>query len=175
MNLKNWPIIPFIVIIALVAGLLFWEKSQIRKNKDSEVHYHAGFQVYIDDELQDFSDVKFMHIEPCSEEEHEEETEEHKQIELAHLHDGVGDVVHVHRNGATWGDLFRNINFSVSENVAAYVNGEPVENFLSYPIASYDSVIIIQGEINDLNKKLESAVTREHMIEAEAKSETCGS
>ena len=84
MNLKNWPIIPFIVIIALVAGLLFWEKSQIRKNKDSEVHYHAGFQVYIDDELQDFSDVKFMHIEPCSEEEHEEETEEHKQIELAH-------------------------------------------------------------------------------------------
>lgn len=166
MNLKrkSWYLLILILAIALTTGFFILKK---------EVHYHAGFQVYVDDEIQDFSDLAYMQIEPCGDEEHKKESEEHEQIEKAHLHDGVDDVVHVHRENAVWGDLFTNINFPISDELKAYVNGATVENILNYPITSYDSVVMFQGEINELDEKLKDAVTREHIIEVEGKSETC--
>ena len=39
---------------------------------------------------------------------------EDKQLEKAHLHDLIGTVAHIHRENATWRDLFKNIGYSVS-------------------------------------------------------------
>ena len=120
----------FGVLTAIALGLLF---SGIGRSIE-EVHYHAGFLVYVDGVKQDFSDTKYMHVEACDEEGHE--VEEDEQLEKAHLHDGVGDVVHVHRNDATWKDLFTNIRyeFPSAQEVAGYVNGVRVENILKEPI-----------------------------------------
>jgi hypothetical protein len=150
--------------------------AQSTQLPEDAVHYHAGFQVYVNDELQDYSGIEFMHIEPCGLDEHDDNVDEtNEQIEIAHLHDGIGDVVHVHRPGAVWGDLFNNINVVFPSPTEAYVNGEVVDNILNHPINEYDSMIILSGPHTNISEKLDRAVTLEHIIEAEAISETCGS
>lgn len=134
------------------------------------VHIHAGFVVYENGERINFADPKYMKMNKCGEE-HQREDE---QIEKAHLHDGVGDVVHVHRKGAKWGDLFANIGYQfVEKEVVGYVNGERVNEVLNYPIKPYDSLVIVNGKSNliDVDK---SEVTIERIKEVEAMRENCG-
>jgi hypothetical protein len=138
------------------------------------IHYHAGFQVYLNDSLRDFSDLKYMHGASCVEGPVTPAPVD-DQIEKAHLHDGVGDVVHVHRAHAVWGDLFKNINYPIDSTASAYINGQPINNFLSFPIKPYDSLIIFEGINTDINSKLNQEVTKAHIVEIEQKSESCGS
>ena len=137
-----------------------------------EVHYHAGFQVYVDGQLQDFADLKYMQIKPCG----GVFDNEDDQIEKAHLHDNVGDVVHVHRKGAMWGDLFKNLQWEIPKDkeFVGYLNGERKENLLNYPLLPYDSVVFFSGKIEDMNHKLQARVTDDHMKEVEKGSENCG-
>lgn len=114
--------------------------------------------MYVNGEKQDYSDWQYMHLELCTD---EQERHEDEQIEKAHLHDGVGDVVHVHREGAVWGDLFKNIGVELAEKPA----------ILQQTIEPNSSVIITIG------KGVENPeyVTEERIKEVEAKSELCGS
>jgi hypothetical protein len=167
-----------IIGLILVLGFLVFSsvKPGLTPIEPEEVHYHAGFQVYKDNILQDFSGLEYMHIAPCSEDEHEEpHSPEEEQLERAHLHDNIDDVVHVHRDGASWGDLFTNIKVEVNPD-KVYINGKLLEkDFLSYPIGVYDSAVIFVGKNTEIEDKLAGAVTKEHITEAENKSESCGS
>lgn len=158
-----------VIILTLLFGYLMYSKYT---NKE-EVHYHAGFQVYVDNVLQDFSDDKYMTIGYCGEEDNHVDP----QLEKAHLHDSVGDVVHIHRSGAKWSDLFININYSFdsNKNISAYVNGEKVEDIFNYPIQAFDSIVIFVGDNGEVDNLLESRVDENHIKEVEAKSESCGS
>jgi hypothetical protein len=183
MNIKNLSKYLLIAVIAIAAifGLTSASKqnqsltSSLPQSTQEEIHFHAGFQVYKDNILQDFSDFKYMKIEPCSLESHEEESENEEQLEKAHLHDGVGDVVHVHRDTAIWADLFQNINVSIDQESEGYINGEKVDDILSLPIKKYDRVVIFEGKNSEIQQKLAGAVTNEHIMETEQKSENCGS
>lgn len=156
----------------LLTGFLIFRLTR----EEPEVHLHAGFQVYVDNQLQDYSTLEYMHIAPCSEEGHEEElTSEKEQEEKAHLHDNVGDVVHVHRAGVVWADLFKNIKVEIDPNAKAFINGQETRDFLNSPINAYDSLVIFLGENTDLEQKLAHAVTRGQITEAEGASENCGS
>lgn len=162
------PIAVSIVIMVFAVGLLL---SRRLAAKPEEVHYHAGFLVYKDGKQVDFSDFKYMHIEACGEEQGEK-TPEEEQLEKAHLHDGVADVVHVHRNGATWGDLFRNINYSIdTPSMKGYINGEPADDLLTKEIKPYDSMILVIGEEKSVD--ISKRVDKEHILEVEKKSELC--
>lgn len=158
-------IIPFSLII--IGGIFFLHSNQTVK----KVHYHAGFLVYIDGKKQDFSDTKYMNLEYCSA---NNTAKEDDQKEKAHLHDNVGDVVHVHREGAIWGDLFKNIDFAFpdAKPLQGYVNGKPVKDILRYPIQKYDSVLITAGDSSKVN--LKQYVLLQHIEEVEKSSETCG-
>ena len=159
-----------ILAVILTAALLF-----LFSREPEEVHFHAGFQVYKDNQLQDYSGLEYMHLEPCNKEGLEEEpTPEHEQEERAHLHDNIGDVVHVHRGNVIWRDLFKNINVEIDPDTKAYINGREISDFLNHPIKAYDSLIVLEGE-TELSNKLETAVTKEHIIDAESASENCGS
>jgi hypothetical protein len=160
-----------ILITFLIAG--FWLVNKNRQRTKLPIHYHVGFLVYIDGVLQDFSDQKYMEISACRLVK-EPQTPQELQIEKAHLHDNVGDVVHVHQPGSTWQDLFTNINFTFPEGkpIAGYINGKQIENILSYPIKPYDSVIIIVGDSSGID--LSKYVTVEYIKEVEKKSESCG-
>ena len=145
--------------------------TSVQDNNAEEIHYHAGFIVYRNNEQVDFSDLKYMHVEPCSEE--EEEHEEDEQEEKAHLHDGIGNVAHVHRNNAYWRDLFTNIGYELTEPITGFVGGKPVENILEETIQPYQSVVIFSGENIDVEEKLSNSVTREQIEQAEQKTESC--
>src|SRR4051812_30234652 len=98
----------FGLVILGSLGIIFRDQIQEKFFPVKELHYHAGFQVYENGKQKSFADIAYMHDKPCTGKKAEEEKED-EQIEKAHLHDLVGDVVHVHRENATWGDLFKNI------------------------------------------------------------------
>ncbi len=114
-----------------------------------------------------------MNFVPCSEHDVKKSPEE-EQIEKAHLHDGVGDVVHTHRSGATWGDLFKNIQVKLPNDKVfnGYINGIEQEDIMDSPIKEYTTAIFIVGENNASHDK--EIVSIDHIREVEAKSELCG-
>ncbi|MEN9327929.1 MAG: hypothetical protein RI947_737 [Candidatus Parcubacteria bacterium] len=160
-------IILTILLAAIVGGIYYY------KSRTKPVHYHAGFRVYIDGKFQDFSGFKYMRISPCGKSENHRIGD--KQIEKAHLHDGNGDVVHIHRKDPIWQDLFTNLKFTIptSKNVVGYINGKKVNNILQQTIKSYDSVNIVIGtpvSNTDLRKNM---VSKKRMQEVETQSEYC--
>jgi hypothetical protein len=121
----------------------------------------------------DFSDNKYMYIKPCTVNGKDDDTHANPQMEKAHLHDNVGDVVHIEAAGPVWKDLFTNIKFPVDENGATgYVNGKLVKPFLSAPIHPDDSLVVFIGE-ND-QSHLQEAATTAYIEEMGNKSNACG-
>lgn len=143
-----------LLLLLVLTGVYYYTRPT------DHVHYHAGFTVYFDGVKQDYSDYKYMNLVPCSEHDVKKRAAE-EQMEKAHLHDGVGDVVHVHRAGAVWGDLFKNIGVELAEEPA----------ILRQMIEPDSSVVITIGSPVENPEK----VTIEHIKEVEAKSELCGS
>jgi hypothetical protein len=163
-----------IILIGMlfVIGLsmyVFFSRNQPEEN----IHYHAGFLVYVNGVRQDYSDSVYMNVEPCNAP--GVKHTENDQLEKAHLHDNVGDVVHMHRNGAEWQDLFTNIRVTFPKDlpIAGYINGKNIPDILHTPITAYDSAIFVIGDSKGVD--LSGYVTKSHIQEVEKKSETCGS
>lgn len=169
--MKQKIVLIFIGIFILLAGILVYSRHMIFSEK--KIHYHAGFQVYIDGKLQDFSDTKYMDLTPCN----EHENNQNNQEEKAHLHENVGDVVHVHRENVVWNDLFKNIGFTIgnSKPIEGYINGRIIQNVLSYPIKPYASLVLLIGSHGAVDNYLSHAVTVQHIKQIEKTSELCGS
>lgn len=173
MNARSVTFIIIAIVIVAAAGTYFWLRSG---TAEESVHLHAGFNLYINGEKIDLADWKYMHEEPCSVESHDEvTTAEDEQIEKAHLHDLVGDVVHVHRAGATWGDLFQNIGITFDGTVVGYTTDGIIENVLQRQISAYDRVLIVEGELTDPITKVADVPSVDRIKEVENSSETCGS
>lgn len=164
-----------LLLLLIPLFLLILGGAYVYKQMTKPIHYHAGFQVYVDGTLQDFSDWKYMHTLPCNAD--GKVTKGEEQIDKAHLHDRVGDVVHVHTGGALWRDLFINIQFPIDAKkiTGAYIDGKPVNDILTQPIKEYQSVVIILGDASKKDDYLKKAVTVDHIKQAEKRSENCGS
>ncbi|HLD03245.1 MAG TPA: hypothetical protein VJC17_00565 [Candidatus Dojkabacteria bacterium] len=161
----------FILITSVIIAIIIYKSVQSITDSE-EVHFHAAFLVYENNNLKDFSEFKYMHISRCSED--LEHVAEDPQLEKAHLHDNIGNIVHVHRKNATWGDLFFNIRYDLPQNIMANVNGIPAENILERKIQPYDRILIYYGEITEITQKLTQVPDIEEMRKAEARSESCG-
>ena len=170
----------FFAVVVSALGFYF----QNKESKEAEhVHLHAGFQVYIDGVKQNYTDFEFMSMSPCSTEP-KELTPEEKQMEKAHLHDQVGDVVHVHTKGATWGDLFDNLNVTFDKNKEIQAYNEPfdstqgelvtINNVLDKEINPYESIIIVVGDQSKVEEYKQNFVSRGRIEETEKRSELCG-
>lgn len=161
--------IPLVILLITIA-VFFILKNQLIPVK---THYHAGFVVFQNNKQLSFSDSKYMFIEPCSLNQKNADSTAIVQIKKAHLHDNVGDLVHIERTGAKWQDLFTNINFPIDYSIAAgYINGKKIVNFQTQSIHPYDSLVVFIGK-ND-SKFLKQAVTKDYMIRMAKKSTTCG-
>ena len=127
----------------------------------------------IDGKQIDFSGIKYMSLRPCEEHKGRQSKEEIVH-EMAHLHDNIGYVVHSHREGAVWGDLFRNINYSfdTTKPIKGYVNGKQVTDIFSYPVNAYDSVVILVG--TSKNSLVSKAITKQQIETVEKNSLDCG-
>lgn len=165
--MKGRILVIVIGIILIAGGIVAYQKIVLGK----KVHYHAGFKVYVNGKLQDFGEGKYMSLLPCGESDGHNE-----QLEKAHLHDLVGTVVHVHRNGAKWKDLFQNINYKIDPSVISlvYINGRQEDEILNKSIEPYESVIILIGTYDPKKNYVKEAVTKQEIQSQEKKSESCG-
>ncbi len=74
-------------------------------------HYHANFLVVVDGEPLDLSGDRYMEeVGACR------VGDDVLPSERVHMHDGVGDVVHVHHDGASWGHFFSVLGFTLGED-----------------------------------------------------------
>lgn len=162
----------FFAVAVSALGFYF----QTREAEEVEhVHLHAGFQVYIDGVRQDYTDFEFMSLSPCSTEP-KELTSEEKQMEKAHLHDQIGDVVHVHTKGATWGDLFTNLNvtFDKEKELQTYTKDGVMTDIFDQEIKPYESIVIVVGDQSKSEEYRQTLVARSHIEATEQRSELCG-
>lgn len=169
---RRFRTVSIIAIIYLVAlGGVYW--YSLAKNPKTEYHIHAAFNVYRDNTLIDFSDSKYMHVEPCGDTSNLKRTKAEEQEEKAHLHDGIGDIVHTHRKNAKWSDLFGNMGYDVSGSVTGYVNGAAVSDVLHQKINAYDRALIMIGGAADVSSKLEMVPSVQRIHDVEAMQESC--
>lgn len=172
---KHLAILFSLLALALV---VFFGVPYIKKLlTPKKVHYHAGLILFVNDKKQDFSNFKYMNVRPCTLHAGGEDVDSDQdiQIDKAHLHDNVGDVVHVEREGGTWGDFFKNIKYDISyKDALAYLNGKEIKDFKNLRIRSYDSIIVLVGK-NNISKHLSEGVTKQHIMQEEKKSVDCGS
>lgn len=160
-------VIAAVLILLIILGSMFFFGKP--SGKYESAHLHAAFQIYINDNLQDFSLPQYMHIKPCG------DTELDLQLpqERAHLHDGIGDVVHVHSAKATWGDLFTTLGVEVDTSTQYYLNDKFTINMTSQAIKPYDRALILIGTNEDIEKKLEQVPDINDIERAEQIIENC--
>ena len=118
--------IGFLVAAVLVMGI---RAASVRPTVIRHTHYHANFLVTIDGAPVDFSAVKYMApISACS------VTMNQTPTDRVHMHESIGDVVHVHADGVTWGDFFTNIGYSLGANYVANDSGQVIQSLATRPV-----------------------------------------
>jgi hypothetical protein len=165
--MKKYSIL-FFILILIGIGLYTYT------NKEPKLrHIHAGFILFIDGKQKDFSGIDFMSLKPCRDDQNSY-TKEEIQDQKAHLHDNVGTIVHSHREGAQWKNLFENMGYdpASSKTLNGYINGKKINNILNYPINDYDSAVFFIGREDA--KLLSKALTKNQINEAEKTSRDCG-
>ncbi len=135
-------------IFAASVGILFlfvgFVVFKISKVPTIPVHYHANFAVFIDGVQKDFTKPSLMHIKPCT----NDESESSEPEENVHLHDQVGNVVHLHAAGISWRTFFHSIKFDLNsftneKELSVYSKGEKVSpGYLDQEIQKQDQVLI---------------------------------
>lgn len=146
------------LVIALVSGFMLgalWLVAiRFVTFKDTRVHHHANFAVYVNGQKDEFSSSTFYEeTSACSADEIGPRTR-------VHLHDQKPGVVHVHDEGATWGHLFANLGYTLGNDVIKTdegvfidaegvgslrfsLNGKEIDSLANETIQSEDAVVIM--------------------------------
>jgi hypothetical protein len=173
MERKNKMIVTGLALVLLIGGIwTVFAMSGMNKAHD-EIHLHAGFQLYINDELVDFAQNKYMYFLPCG-----IPSTEYKNLnDRVHLHDKVGDVVHVHSAGIKWKDLFEAIEYDLPkiENVKFIKDGKEVDNIYEQEIVNNESIIIVYDGKKDVEEYVKNQVSLERIEQIARSKENCGS
>lgn len=125
--------------------------------KDTSIHYHANFALYVDGQKDNFESFTFYEeVAACN-----DESVDNPKVRT-HMHDSKAGLIHIHDGGVTWGQFFENIGYTVGNNVletrkADYVttpdgkqlsfilNGEEVSSVANKLINSEDRLLINFG------------------------------
>lgn len=101
-------------------------KSSVKKTE--AYHIHINFKVFTNSTVVDFSKYN----------------EESPDI---HIHDGKGDLLHIHKQGMTLGDFFTSIKMDLPKNIKLYVNGKENLQGLLYVPQDLDQILLTDGPI----------------------------
>ncbi len=170
--LKKISVFILVLLIAGAGWFIFNRSRQADMKVAPEVHYHAGFKVYENDHLVDFSKPEYMHFAPCGSDEDKKKMPE-TASDRAHLHNNIGDVVHVHSNKATWGDLWEDLRFHPQGKVTYYLNGKKAEDLGGSVIQPYDRLLLLVGDNTNIEQKYQTVPDAEKIKQAVASTEGC--
>lgn len=138
-----------------------------------EVHYHAGFHIYEGGQLVDLSGFEYMTIQPCGEV-HSSHGGKEYEASMIHLHDGVGDVVHVHADGQTWRMFMDSLNLDADAYPQMYRDGVEV-SLMDDVIEPFERVVFADSGTVITSEMIESVPSVERILEVENMSELCSS
>jgi hypothetical protein len=143
--------------IGLILGALVVFGLRFSLIKNDHVHYHANFALYINGERDEFKAFTFYEEVAACEADHANNPKAR-----THMHDQVNNIAHVHDNGATWGNFFENLGYTLGDNLIKtdqgvfidgaegkkltfIVNGQKVPTLANRVIQSEDAVLISYG------------------------------
>lgn len=153
----------FFIVVILSSGCSPAERmdnghegiSERLEEQEEKVHIHAYFKVYINSNKIDFS-VPMYQLKDKS----------------VHVEDGIGELVHVHKEGITIGDFLNTLDIGFDKKcivisgedsycseddkkIRFYVNGIENDEFEDYEIRNLDKILVSYGG-GDIEKQLES-------------------
>lgn len=167
-----------IFVFVVAVSLLTFVSNKSVQSYD-EVHYHAGFQIVIDGEIQTYDGNEYMYISPCSADySHDTKPDMSYVQNRIHLHNNIGTVAHIHDRGVTWRHLFESLAMDdlLEEDVYVYdEQGELLIDGMTSEIQSYDQVVIAIGQEIEQDQIASYIVDQEVILDAEAQVEGCGS
>jgi hypothetical protein len=111
-------LLPFLAGVCFLGALRFTAAPL-----NQTTHYHANWAVFLDGERVDLSGDRFMEeIGACS-----ASYAGIRPEERVHMHENNHDVVHVHHDGATWGQLMANLDMVLTDDFLVTADGERYE------------------------------------------------
>ena len=112
-----------LILLAFLLGAITIIAIRFVTLVDKEVHYHANFAVFVDDERFVFDNFTYYEeVAACG-----GNGLDSPKIRV-HMHDNIGHVAHVHDNGVTWGHFFSNLGFVNGDTVFKTAEGTYVED-----------------------------------------------
>ena len=130
---------------------------------DSGFHVHADFKVYLNGQAVDFTGAKYQ------------STEEKHLDEYAHLHDGNGGVLHIHKAGITLNYFFKTLGIEFTHDcfildtkerfcttptstLQVFVNGQKNDQLSEYIPQDLDHILITYGATStaEIDQELKS-------------------
>ncbi|MDN5275864.1 MAG: hypothetical protein JWN33_513 [Candidatus Saccharibacteria bacterium] len=150
------------LLIGLVLGLILFAAFRFFTYDPHSVHYHANFGIFINGERQVFKGIKYF-----------EETgatsctldEAKTPAQRAHMHDNVGDTIHVHDGAVTWNNFFENIGWNISTSsirndttlyvadgthqISFLLNGQKIRSLDDRIINSADDLLVSYGSATE--------------------------
>lgn len=152
-------------LIIFVAGVVvaFAATTAVRFTlvKDTAVHYHANFSLYVNGQEDPFKSFTFYEeIADCTSNELMETRPD------VHMHDQNSHLVHVEANAITWSDFFNNLGYTLGDNLVktdngVYItgddgnkltfllNGKPIDHVANTFIGNEDVLLINYGKDSD--------------------------
>src|SRR5439155_147962 len=97
---------------AFLFGLLLMVVFRFIVYKPNTVHYHANFALYINGQRDQFQGPGYYEEVTACMNNHSGDPKTR-----VHMHNNVNSVVHVHDDGATWGQLFANLGYTLSDTL----------------------------------------------------------
>ncbi len=145
-------------ILLILTGALLMVAIRYATIKDTSVHYHANFGLYVNGQQDQFEGPGYYEeVTACNTHNHEDVSSR------THMHENVNHVIHVHDHSVTWGDFFANLGYTLGDTVlvtekGTYVdgqdgnkltftiNGQPATHIANTVIKSEDVLLINYGQ-----------------------------
>jgi len=158
-----------IVLISSLIGVftsLFWIKYAISIVPEPYFHAHADFAIFISGVRFDLvlSKDEYMSTEPCIAQKGalvqiaQAHSDDNFFKDVIHLHENVGNVVHVHEEGRTWGEFFHSLDMVLENDLFQddqgnqYLNDE--NKSWRFYVNNLEVIDLKNKEIQDLDRVL---------------------
>lgn len=120
-------------------------KQQANVSTEEKYHTHFDLKVYLNGVAVNFSLAKYQ------------SSKDNEFSPDIHFHDGNGKVVHIHKKGATLGELFNSFKLDLTkyQNLKTYVNGKETSDVQNYVPQDLDRILITSGNLTETQLKVQ--------------------
>ena len=162
------------VVIGAGAGYYNWQQQASSPSNEAvqeKIHYHTGFLVLQDGEQLDLTSDEFMYFKPCGLDEGLVEATPNDRV---HLHNGIGDVLHIHDDPVALEELLISLKLDTTLPWQVY-NETGTELDLSAPIPDTESIVYSTTPLTTEEIEALDWPTEEHITTIENDTfENCG-